>query len=706
MSSGWISRKTGPLYPFFSAYLLVGWVTGLALVATKWRRAHGQARAQLQYLGVGLLLSVSMAMFLNLALPLFTGLSTYTWLGPYSALILLALVAHAIIRHRLLDLRLVIHRGSAYAALISVAVLVVVALGRLLNPAWSRLPLGTTNDLLAALITALLLLSPIPLRALTLVVDSYLLRPRVNSAALLVSAARHLVHLMRPEDLVAEFQRTIDSALAVRWSLVKLESIDQPIPSGCDHPSGAHAATLLRHASELLDPLESAALLIVDPTRALPHLKSAARALRSAGVDVVAAIGRRDNPAGVFLLGPRRTGDAYFSAELSFVEALIDMLSIAIENALLYRSKLQLLDYANRLIESIDSAVVSVTQQATIDRANTAAERLFGLAPTQPGASALGLPSEVAWGLLLTLQNSLRLRNIEILLDTSSGEVMPVLISTAVLPDERGNATGALAVLTDLSATRELERQRRRAEHLDTMSRLYAAIAHEIRTPLTAISSFVSMLPERFNDPEYRAAAVRLLPAEVSRIGRLADRLRHLAPAQHGYLVPLDLASLSADVVLLHRSVASEHSVTMFLNCPPALPYIRGDRPQLTQLLANLLRNAIEAMPTGGDLLIEVFATPSDSFRHAVTLRVIDSGLGIDPTLQTRIFDPFFTTKSSGTGLGLTICQRIAEFHGATLVLLQRRGRQGTVAEVTFPAIRSGASPPEPLSARLDARAN
>src|SRR5260370_38231144 len=109
-----------------------------------------------------------------------------------------------------------------------------------------------------------------------------------------------------------------------------------------------------------------------------------------------------------------------------------------------------------------------------------------------------------------------------------------MILSTAVLHDEQSRIAGALAVVTDLSAVKALERNQRRIEHLAIMARFYAGIAHEIRNPLAAISNLVSMLPDRFDDPEYRDTAVRLLPMEVARIVRLADRLRLMAPSDGG----------------------------------------------------------------------------------------------------------------------------------------------------------------------------
>src|SRR6185295_4762438 len=103
-----------------------------------------------------------------------------------------------------------------------------------------------------------------------------------------------------------------------------------------------------------------------------------------------------------------------------------------------------------------------------------------------------------------------------------------------------------------LSAVKALEKNQRRVEHLALMARFYAGIAHEIRNPLAAISNFISMLPDRFDDAEYRDTASRLLPLEVDRITALADRLRLMAPGAGGTLAPVQIRSMMMDIVAIH----------------------------------------------------------------------------------------------------------------------------------------------------------
>jgi signal transduction histidine kinase len=298
------------------------------------------------------------------------------------------------------------------------------------------------------------------------------------------------------------------------------------------------------------------------------------------------------------------------------------------------------------------------------------------------------LPSEIGWALVLALSGGWHPREVEVTIDHAVRGTLHVILSTAVLHDDEKRVSGALVVATDLSAVKALERNQRRVEHLAVMARFYAGIAHEIRNPLAAISNFIAMLPDRFDDAEYRDTAVRILPMEVSRIVRLADRLRLMAPSEGGKLSIVALSQLLHDIVAIHSPIAQEQQVKIELRCPDELPKIQGDPGQIVQLFVNLLKNAVEAMPDGGTVTIEADHSSGRVGPGSIVVRVLDEGTGIDPTVRAKIFEPFFTTKPSGTGLGLSICREIADFHRARLALFPRSVIDGgTIAEVEFPSL-------------------
>src|SRR5436190_3042474 len=150
------TRDIGPAYPAFAAYFLSAWILALAVFLAKARGARGLARLQLHYLAAGILIGGTGGITMNLLVPLLTGSSRYSWIGPLFPVVFIALVAHAIIRHRLMDLRLVIHRGLTLAIAVLVSLLPVAVF---ITFAWPRLSLYLETHELVAVLAAIALVS-------------------------------------------------------------------------------------------------------------------------------------------------------------------------------------------------------------------------------------------------------------------------------------------------------------------------------------------------------------------------------------------------------------------------------------------------------------------------------------------------------------------------------------------------------------------
>lgn len=682
------TRKSGHLYPLFVVYFLAAWLTAFAVLATKWRHARGQARAQLQYLGIGLVISFAGGITTNLLFPFLLHRTADTWLGPFFTLPLVILVCHAIIRHRLLDLRVVIHRGSAYILAIILVSVVGIGLANVLAPAWAAHSLFVRSDLLILLTATAVILSTPGQWFMKRFVDPYLYRGRVEYASALRYATHRLSHLMQPQELSQELEKLLRNAFVPESFVMVARTSEEGgfEQLSADSPAVTEAFSSTTAVVELIEAQPAAAVAVLNPPRESDN-RPAHDLLRAAGVEIMITLGRREQLLGAVFLGSRKSGDAYFTNDLTFLESVADIASIALENALLYRQRLEMLDYSDRLLESLDSAVVAVDVEGKITSFNRAAVALLGLTSADRGATLDILPSEVAWALAMAIQGAWVPREVEASVVNSNRDPLPVILSAAVLHNERDEVTGALVVITDLSTIRALERNQRRMEHLALMAQFYAGIAHEIRSPLAAISNFIAMLPDRFNDPEYRDTAIRLLPMEVDRIVKLADRLRLMAPSEDAKLSPINMPSLLADLVAINTPIASDHGIKLVLQSPDELPKILADQSQLVQLFVNLLKNAIEAMSNGGTVMITVAHTAGNSDPGVILVRIVDEGVGIDPSVRPKIFQPFFTTKPSGTGLGLAICKEIADFHRARLTLLPRFASSGTVAEIEFPCL-------------------
>jgi two-component system, NtrC family, nitrogen regulation sensor histidine kinase GlnL len=183
---------------------------------------------------------------------------------------------------------------------------------------------------------------------------------------------------------------------------------------------------------------------------------------------------------------------------------------------------------------------------------------------------------------------------------------------------------------------------------------------------------------------------------EVDRVNRIIELLLDLGRPVKSRAVPLNLHQLLERVLLVNEESAAAHRVSLVRRYDPSLPPILGDEDRLAQVCHNLVRNALESMPSGGHLTVTTRVSLNALFgkmdlgsgpRSMVELQVADEGMGIPAMARAKIFDPFFTTKPSGLGLGLAICHRILEEHHGAIQVDSARGR-GTVVTCFLPIAR------------------
>lgn len=217
-------------------------------------------------------------------------------------------------------------------------------------------------------------------------------------------------------------------------------------------------------------------------------------------------------------------------------------------------------------------------------------------------------------------------------------------------------------------------------QQLCGVGEIAAGVTHEINNALTILYGWLEVLRVDVGEQSPHRSTVELLLTEAQRIGTLTRNLHQVARGAVESAHELDLRRLLDEVVELTRPEMQKHMVTMETEFDAELPVIIGACGSLKQALLNLLINARQSMPRGGQVTL--------SARHGsngcVRIGVQDTGCGIPPDLQRKIFRPFFTTKTDGTGLGLPITRRIVEDHGGTLELESAPG-QGARFTLTLP---------------------
>lgn len=346
------------------------------------------------------------------------------------------------------------------------------------------------------------------------------------------------------------------------------------------------------------------------------------------------------------------------------------------------------------IVEYSEDAIFSTSPDGTILSWNRGAERLYGYSEQE----AVGLP---VWRLAPPERLEESRNNMELLSRgghigpyqterlRKQGSRVPVLLTVSPLRNAKREIVGASAIARDLSAQRQSEEAVRRSEKLATAGRLAASIAHEINNPLEAV---LNLLYLARHDSPSADQYLNMAEQEIGRIARLAQQTLGFVrdTASPGWMDPAMILDEMLELYSRKLQAKKIHVSRRYRDTTQ----ISGYSGELRQLLANLLVNAVDAMPEGGRLQVRVAACHQwREQKEGIRITVADNGSGIPRESQERIFEPFYTTKKdTGTGLGLWVSRSIVEKHGGTIRVRSRAegAKTGTVFSVFLP---SGANP-------------
>lgn len=262
---------------------------------------------------------------------------------------------------------------------------------------------------------------------------------------------------------------------------------------------------------------------------------------------------------------------------------------------------------------------------------------------------------------------------------TRSGEERLIEWSGATL-DRKGEVLSVVSVGIDVTDRVELRASLAEKERLAAVGAVAAVFAHEVGNPLNSMVLHGELLKRKLRKhdvPEPVRKEIDAITGEVQRLHRLLLDFRSFYKQGQLDLAPLDVSALVGDVCQHQALPAAERRVQVTSQVSEPLPDIRVDRDKLKQVLLNLCRNGIEAMPNGGTLSIRVQGADD-----CLLIEVVDTGTGIDPELD--IFKPFATSKTEGTGLGLPVVKQIVEAHGGTIEV-ESQPNQGTTFRLSLP---------------------
>ncbi len=338
-----------------------------------------------------------------------------------------------------------------------------------------------------------------------------------------------------------------------------------------------------------------------------------------------------------------------------------------------------------RIVESIRSGVVTTDLAGRIYTCNAAAEEITGYAP----AALRGQEASILFG-------GLTGRIEESLHAAEEGQISPRYESDCLTPEglrvrlgytisplagDGGQTSGLVISFQDLTHVRSLEETSRRQDRLAAVGRVAAGIAHEIRNPLAAMRGAIQVLHSESSGDPMQTELMEIILRESDRLNRIITDFLTYARPRRGELVETDVREpLRETLTLLRHSpeTRAEHVIEEDYTDEPVRAL--ADGAALRQVFWNLARNAMNAMPDGGRLRVEL--RPAAPGR--LHINFTDTGHGMSPEQVERLFEPFSSSTTGGTGLGLSIVYQIIRDHGGTINVRSREGH-GTTISIELP---------------------
>lgn len=693
----------GPAGPIYGIYFAVALV---ALIIAYWRdlrKTTGGEHAELAFILIGAVSGVAFALLLTFILDFFSEQSRWMWFAPFRVVFLSLVIAYGIATRKILEVGIFFRRLISYG-LLAGYLLALYALVWWLVVTVLKSSTANAHSIAHGAAAVAIAFAMAPARGLSqrLAERLFIRSQQLDFRATVSKATKILGSVTTLRDLLDRFANTVAEAVGTDRVFILLpdkQGFSQQYP--VVEPGSSHRLELTRDQATIAqlesdrEPIVMDELHRAPPT---PELQRVARQLDSLEIAVAMGIFARDHLAGVMMLGPRKSGRIYGSVEQSALQVLCGQLAVAIENAELFTEVQNAKLYNETLLENLTSGVIAVGTDERITVFNNEAGQITGLNSQEMLDQPLDeLPEALREPVRKTLSTGESQVDREVVLRSESEGVV-ARASTSIFHGQDGQVLGALVVLTDTTAIKRLELQIRRSDRLASLGTLSAGMAHEIKNPLVSIKTFAQLLPERYQDSDFRETFSNLIGHEIDRIDSLVNQLLRFARPAKPHLKPMHVHEILEKSLTLvgHRLYQKEIKLTRSWDAN--VDTIRADSDQLEQVFLNFFINAMDAMKNGGELSVRTEVRKDEEWASAIAqtngetgevlrITIRDNGEGIRSEDIPHVFDPFFTTKDYGTGLGLSVVHGIIQEHGGQ-VEVESEPHKGTAFHILFPLVR------------------
>jgi two-component system, sporulation sensor kinase E len=374
---------------------------------------------------------------------------------------------------------------------------------------------------------------------------------------------------------------------------------------------------------------------------------------------------------------------------------LAKSLNQMVENLLQHRKELDekikaQQNYLLTILNESKDGIISLDADDRVMTWNRGAEQIYGYKAEEIVGKSFDIlvPENLrTQGEMLKMQEVLKergfLRHHETERIRKDGKKIIVDITRTAVKNEKGEYTGSSSIIKDVTERKEFEKRITQTEKLTTVGQISANIAHEIKNPLMGISGAVQVLMKKLEgNPPARETLSKIFE-QVQRLDSTLKGLLSFARPQTPYFLKGNVNEIIDQVLFFVAPEAETKRVRITKEMAKELPSISLDPDQIKQVFLNIILNALQAMPEGGELKIK---TSNGNGNSGGEIRIVisDTGSGIPEDIREDIFRPFFTTKIKGTGLGLAITKSIVEEHGGNINYTTELNK-GTSFEITLP---------------------
>ncbi len=662
-------------YPFIA--FLVGMVTYMLWqVFGRLKSSRGKTRIQMNYLFNGALISALLITAVNIILPLIGIIYIHDVdirsLGPLFSLIMLGSISYAIVKHRFMDLRLALRKNLTSLITAFLLAIVSILVVRILFRGNIGYDTFIKEIITAFIVFFVTLLLPSIKDRIQLLVDRYLYKGVADYHTLLIESTNKISSLMDVELLLDNLIENIVSFMKLEYSFYCL------IDDSNDYRINGFTGIIEEYNESLID--KSLLKLIIEYIEEdhsiLVQADSLSRAnnpanellynhLKKMGVDVVLPLVSDGCLEGVLFLGAKDSGEPYYHEDVLLLSEISTQVKIGLINARHYKEISNIKHYQERILSEMGNGLIAVSDKGYITVCNSEAEKLLGMSNQDVvGTELLRTFGKDLYQLYeQTLSKDNNLSQHEICIE-KKGKTKVISCNTTLIQTPDRSFNEVIIVLNNITRIKELESERLKSQRLISLGEVAAGIAHEIKNPLVSIKTFADLLPEKYEDDDFRNKFSNVVSQEITRINDLVGELLNFVKEPVLNYEQVYIESLIEEVLSLLSFQMDEQLIVVKIELPVLREPVLVDRSLLKQALLNICLNSVQAMPNGGKLIVG--ARYSDS---SLIIKIEDTGPGIADSIREKIFDPFVTNKADGVGLGLSICHKIISAHGGRIIL-------------------------------------